>query len=91
MEHYFEQLDANGNSSYVLDNTKTENLTGETDTPVTAQPLQNIPGYSFDEDKTEDEGLRTGTIAANGTLVRKLYYLLLLRHTSGRCHHYAGW
>ena len=64
VEHYWEDLNKN---TYTLH--ETENLTGETDTDVTATP-NSYAGFTY------NSGLSTptGTIAGVGNLVLKLYY-----------------
>ena len=66
VEHYIEK-DHTG--EYILKDE--ENLSGETDTEVTAQPNE-YDGFKLDE---SIEGTkRTGIIAGDGSLVLKLYY-----------------
>lgn len=63
--HYKE--DDDGNYELVV----TDNLTGETNTTVTATP-KNYTGYK--ENLTHVDRISTGTVAADGSLVLKLYY-----------------
>ncbi|MCF7954129.1 MAG: InlB B-repeat-containing protein, partial [Spirochaetales bacterium] len=64
VEHYLEDL---GGGGYSLE--ETESLSGETDTEVTAD-AENYAGFSYDAGTSE----ASGTIAADGSLVLKLYY-----------------
>ncbi len=70
VEHYFEDLDGN----YILDSSKTESLTGQTDTDAIAVPLSgsDITGFTFNA--TKSENTRHGKIAGDGSLVLMLYY-----------------
>ncbi len=68
VEHYVEKLDGTG---YEADPYTTQNLTGTTGAEVTATSIA-IPGFTYNE--AESVGTRTGTIAADGSLVLKLYY-----------------
>ena len=65
VEHYTENLDG----SYKLE--KTENLTGTTDTEVTAS-AQTFEGFTFDE--TVEGTVKSGNVAGDGSLTLKLYY-----------------
>lgn len=66
VEHYLEDLDGNG---YTLE--ETENKTGTTGESVTAQS-KTYEGFTFDEDNANN--VLNGTVAADGSLVLKLYY-----------------
>jgi len=67
VEHYKEGTDG----SYVIDNTLTETKTGTTGAPVTAG-AKVISGYT--ENTSHASRVASGTIAADGSLVLKLYY-----------------
>ncbi len=67
VEHYFENLDGD----FVLDASKTQNLTGATDSDVTAVHL-TVTG--FEADLTHAESFVSSTIRSDGSLVLKLYY-----------------
>ncbi len=71
VEHYFENLD---NDGYTLDSNRTQYLSGKTDTEVTAVPLADIIGCSYDPAVTATLGKASGTIAGDGSLVLRLYY-----------------
>nr|MCR4672705.1 leucine-rich repeat protein [Lachnospiraceae bacterium] len=64
VEHYFEKLDGGYNII-------TQMFEGATDAEVTAKPL-TMKGFTFDEDN--EANVITGTVAADGSLVLKLYY-----------------
>ena len=66
VEHYQEKLDG------TFELKETENLKGVTDTTATANP-KSYEGFTFD--KKIDGTVMTGTIAADGSLVLKLYYV----------------
>ena len=66
VEHYLEDL--NGHT-YTL--TKTDNLTGKTDTEIIATE-KNYEGFTFDD--SIDGTIASGNISGDGTLVLKLYY-----------------
>ena len=66
VEHYQEQLDR----TFVLH--ETEELTGTTGQEVTAQP-KTYEGFTVDYDVTGT--VKEGTIAGDGSLVLKLYYV----------------
>ncbi len=66
VEHYLEDL--NG-STYTL--TKTDNLTGETDSEATAT-ANDYEGFTFDD--SIDGTKLSGNISADGSLVLKVYY-----------------
>ena len=65
VEHYLEKLDG----SYELKDT--ENLTGTTDSEVTAA-AKDYPGFTFND--SVEGTVKSGTIAGDGSLVLKLYY-----------------
>lgn len=65
VEHYLEQ----DNGTYQVH--ETENLTGTTDSAVRAT-AKTYTGYAFDKDNANN--VVSGTIAADGSLVLKLYY-----------------
>lgn len=65
VEHYKETSDGN----YEL--ATTEELTGETDSTVTATPKE-FTGYK--ENTTHSSRISSGTVTADGSLVLKLYY-----------------
>ena len=67
VEHYFEDLEG----KFVLDAAKTQELSGETGSEVTANAL-TAAGFTFDEANTAN--VLKGTIAADGSLVLKAYY-----------------
>ena len=71
VEHYFENLE---NDEYTIDDSKTQNLTGKTDTTATASPLSgsDIIGFSYNAAKSEPTA--SGNIDGDGSLVLKLYY-----------------
>jgi len=75
IEHYFENLDDDG---YTLDNSKTSERTGKTDTTAYAEPLSGseIIGFTYDAAKTAADGLVSGKISGDpdNPLVLKLYY-----------------
>ena len=66
VEHYQQQLD----DTYKLKDTDT--LSGETGASVIAQPKTTYTGFTCD--KTVTGTVERGTIAADGSLVLKLYY-----------------
>ncbi|MBQ4592848.1 MAG: Cna B-type domain-containing protein [Clostridia bacterium] len=66
VEHYLEQADK---TSYKIE--ETETLKGDTDSLVSAVP-RTFEGYSVDYSIAET--MAAGTIAADGSLVLKLYY-----------------
>ena len=66
VEHYQEQLDG----AFVLH--ETEELTGTTGDTATATP-KSYTGFTFDEDN--ESNVTEGTIAGDGSLVLKLYYV----------------
>ncbi len=72
VEHYFEDLDG----TYSRDDTKTDKLTGLTGSEVHAIPLssEDIIGFVYDATKTASDGIASGMIAGDGSLVLKLYY-----------------
>ena len=67
VEHYFEDLEG----AFVLDSTKTQNLSGKTDETVTATAL-TVEGFTFDEANTNN--VLSGKVLADGSLVLKVYY-----------------
>lgn len=67
VKHYFETL----SGSYELNNAKTQDLLGITDTEVVAQPLSEI-GFSFDSTNVNNQ--LSGLVNADGTLVLSVYY-----------------
>ena len=69
VEHYM-QKEA-GSSEYTKDDSLTENLTGTTGATATATG-KNITGYAFDSDN--ENNVASGAIAADGSLLLKLYY-----------------
>ena len=69
VEHYM-QKEA-GSSEYTKDDSLTENLTGTTGATATATG-KNISGYVFDSDN--ENNVASGAIAADGSLLLKLYY-----------------
>ena len=66
VEHYQEQLDG----AFVLH--ETEELTGTTGDTATATP-KSYTGFTFDEGN--EDNITSGTIAGDGSLVLKLYYV----------------
>lgn len=68
VEHYKQNVD--GTFPATADETE-ENLTGSTGTTATATP-KTYTGFTCDE--SVDGTIKSGTIAANGSLVLKLYY-----------------
>jgi len=68
IEHYLQTKDKTG---YVLQEDDTDELTGTTDTEVTAV-AKEYAGYHVAEDHAEL--MATGTIAGDGSLVLKLFY-----------------
>ena len=69
VEHYFENIDG----EYILDSSRTQLLSGTTDTTVNAVAL-NIEHYS--ENKDYSDRIASGNINGDGSLVLKLYYAL---------------
>ncbi len=69
VEHYV-QVTA-GTNDYTKDFTQSEHLTGTTDETATAEP-KTINGYVFDAGN--ENNVLSGTIAADGSLVLKVYY-----------------
>ncbi len=69
VEHYFETLDG---SDYIINDNRTQHLTGKTDTRVTAIPLPDVVGYNYNAEKSAKTA--SGTIKGDGTLVLRLYY-----------------
>ena len=67
VEYYLEALDG----SYAIAAEETQNLTGTTDATVQAQP-KSIEHYAFDENNAGN--VTSGTVAADGSLILKLYY-----------------
>ena len=67
VEHYLQNADG----SYPDAASQTENLTGTTGAAVEAV-VQTIPGYH--EDTENESAVKSGTIAADGKLVLKVYY-----------------
>lgn len=67
VEHYLQNADG----SYPDAASQTENLTGATGAAVEAV-VQTIPGYH--EDTENESAVKSGTIAADGTLVLRVYY-----------------
>ncbi len=67
VEHYQQQLDG---TTYELKETDT--LSGNTGDSVTAQSKTTYTGFTYDETVTGT--VKSGTIAADGSLVLKLYY-----------------
>ena len=65
VEHYKETDD--GKYELVV----TDELTGETDSTVTAEPKQYT---GFEENKTHEDRVATGVVTSDGDLVLKLYY-----------------
>ena len=65
VEHYQQKLDG------TYERTDTDTLSGETGASVTAQP-KTYTGFTCD--KTVTDTVESGTIAADGSLVLKLYY-----------------
>ncbi|MBE7082371.1 MAG: hypothetical protein E7378_01640 [Clostridiales bacterium] len=74
VQHYFEQL----NGTYKLDTTKNQLLQGTTDQTTYATYLDNLTG--FINNTSHQNKIESGIIAANGSLVLKLYYSRT-RHT----------
>ena len=68
IEHYVEKLDGTG---YEDTPYTTQNLTGTTGTEVTAASIV-IAGFTYND--AESAVTKTGTIAADGSLVLKLFY-----------------
>lgn len=68
VEHYLQNADG----SYPDAASQTENLTGATGAAVEAV-VQTIPGYH--EDTENESAVKSGTIAADGTLVLRVYYV----------------
>ena len=66
-EYYLEGLDG----AFVRDDSLTADGSGTTDSTVTAEPKQ-IEHFTFDEDNAEN--VLQGTVAADGSLVLRLYY-----------------
>lgn len=66
VEHYQEQLDG------TFELSETDNLAGTTGEEVTATP-NSYTGFTFDEDN--EDNITSGTIAGDGSLVLKLYYV----------------
>ena len=69
VEHYFITTDET-EEDYTLE--ITDELTGTTDTTATAV-AKTITGFTYDENNTKN--VKTGTIAGDGSLVLKLYYI----------------
>lgn len=67
VEHYLQNADG----SYPDAASQTENLTGTTGAAVEAV-VQTIPGYH--EDTENESAVKSGTIAADGTTVLRVYY-----------------
>ena len=67
VEHYLQNADG----SYPDAASQTENLTGATGAAVEAV-VQTIPGYH--EDTENESAVKSGTIAADGTTVLRVYY-----------------
>lgn len=67
VEHYFEKVDG----SYPSIPDETENLTGTTDSTVTAN-AKDYTGFTFDSGVSGT--VTSGTISADGSLVLKMYY-----------------
>ena len=70
VEHYFKGVGVN--AAYVLDESKTQHLEGETDTQAEATPLTDVEGFTFDSENTNN--VLKGNIAGDGSLVLKVYY-----------------
>jgi len=75
VQHYFENVDSTNHeakTNYTLDSSKTQHFTGTTATGVVAEPLSgsDILGFDYYPALSSAEG----TIAADGSLVLKLYY-----------------
>ncbi|MDR2828443.1 MAG: InlB B-repeat-containing protein [Acholeplasmatales bacterium] len=68
VNHYFENA---AGTSYVLDSTKTQSLTGETDTQATASAL-TVSGFTYNS--SHESEVKQGNIAGDGSLVLSLYY-----------------
>ncbi len=68
VEYYFQNINDN---DFTLDESKTKPLTGETGTPVNA-PEDTFEGFTLDTNNPNN--VKSGTIAADGSLVLKLYY-----------------
>ena len=68
VEHYQQKLDG------TYERTETDTLSGETGASVIAQPKTTYTGTGFTCDKTVTGTVERGTIAADGSLVLKLYY-----------------
>ena len=68
VEHYKEKVD--GTFPEIAD--ETDDLTGSTGTTATAAAKTTYTGFTFDEDNTNN--VKSGAIAADGSLVLKLYY-----------------
>ena len=66
VEHYQQKLDG------TYERTDTDTLSGGTGTLVTAKPKTTYTGFTYDETVTGT--VKSGTIAADGSLVLKLYY-----------------
>ncbi len=67
VEHYKQNLDG----TYPTEASETENLTGTTGATANAT-AKDFEGFTFDKDNASNE--ISGTIAADGSLVLKLYY-----------------
>ena len=80
VEHYKEQTDG----TFAKDNTLTQNLTGTTGKTVTAV-AKTITGYI--EDTTNVNRVPSGVVAADGSLVLKLYYKMT-SDTAYKVEHY---
>ncbi len=71
VRHYYENLQG----GFIQDTSKTQRLQGVTDSLITADVLTKT-GYVFDDTNTQNA--TQGVIAANGSLVLKVYYRLTL-------------
>ncbi|MBQ2865641.1 MAG: InlB B-repeat-containing protein [Clostridia bacterium] len=68
VEHYFENIN---DSDFTRDDSRTENLTGVTDTKAYANAL-TVPGFTFDSTNTNNK--LEGNIEGDDSLVLKVYY-----------------
>ena len=85
VEYYLQNVD---NDNFTLDTTRTRTETGTTDTPVDAEVQGyniSITGFTFD--RTNANNVLTGTIAGDGSLTLKLYYV---RNSANVIYQYTG-
>lgn len=71
VEYY---LQDKGTETFTRRDDATDNMTGTTDTTATADTTKVFYGYTFDKDNTNN--VLSGTIAADGSLVLKVYYTI---------------